>query len=99
MDGDRQLNRCSPNNNDGLYLGPSEVIATPVFVNGRIYVAIGRDPTDGRGKGMFHCIDPGQTGDITTSGRVWTYDGLDRALATAAVAEGLTFRFPDLSGK
>lgn len=98
MDGDRLLNRNGPNNNDGRYLGPSDVIATPVFVNGRIYVAIGRDPTDGRGRGMFHCIDAGGTGDITTSGRIWTYDGLDRALATAAVVDGLVY-VVDIAGR
>ena len=98
MDGDRLLNRNSPNTNDGRYLGPCDVIATPVFVNGRIYVAIGRDPTDGRGRGMFHCIDAGQRGDITASGRLWSYDGLDRALATAAVAEGLVY-VVDIAGR
>lgn len=91
MDGDKLLNRLGPNNNDGRYVGPSDVIATPVFVHGRIYVAIGRDPTDGRGRGMFHCIDASQTGEITTRGRIWTYDGLERALATAAVADGLVY--------
>ncbi len=98
MDGDRLLNKKGPNNNDGTYVGPSEVIATPVFVRGRIYVAIGRDPTDGRGRGMLHCIDAGRTGDVTASGRIWTYDGLDRALATVAVAEGLVYAV-DIAGR
>ncbi len=98
MDGDRLLNRNSPNVNDGLYLGPSDVIATPVFVNGRIYVAIGRDPTDGRGKGMLHCIDATLTGDITERGRLWTYDGLDRSVATAAVTGGLVY-IADIAGR
>ena len=98
MDGDRQLNRGTPNLNDGLYMGPSDVIATPVFLHGRIYVAIGRDPTDGRGRGMFHCIDAGRTGDITESGRIWTYDGLDRALSTAAVVDGLVY-VVDIAGR
>ena len=35
----------------------SEIIATPVFVNNRVYVAIGRDPAHGRGRGALHCID------------------------------------------
>ena len=98
MDGDKLLNRKGPNNNDGLYVGPSDVIATPVFVDGRIYVAIGRDPTDARGKGMLHCIDATKTGDITQTGRIWTYDGLDRATATAVVANGLVY-LPDIAGR
>ena len=42
---------------DGLYVGPSEIIATPVFYNNRVYVAIGQDPLHGRGKGCVTCID------------------------------------------
>ena len=98
MEGDRLLNKDGPNHNDGLYVGPCDVIATPVFVDGRVYVAIGRDPTDGRGRGMFHCIDASTTGEITESGRIWTYDGLDRALATAAVADGLVY-VVDIAGR
>lgn len=88
----------SPNKNDGAYLGPSEVIGTPVFHHNRIYVAIGQDPAHGRGRGLFHCIDATQTGDITETGRVWTYDGLDRSIATAAVAEGLVY-ITDIAGR
>jgi outer membrane protein assembly factor BamB len=98
MDGDKLLNRSGPNNNDGLYVGPNDVIATPTFVDGRIYVAIGRDPTDGRGRGMFHCIDATKTGDITQTGRIWTYDALDRTTATAVVANGLVY-LPDFAGR
>ena len=31
--------------------GMSEIIATPVFYNNRVYIAIGRDPDHGRGRG------------------------------------------------
>lgn len=88
----------SPNKDDGTYLGPSEVIGTPVFHNNRIYVAIGQDPAHGRGRGLFHCIDATKTGDITQSGRVWTYEGLDRTIATAAVADGLVY-ITDIGGR
>jgi len=72
-------------------VGMSEIIGTPVFVNNRIYLAIGRDPEHGRGRGALHCIDATQTGDVTHSGRIWTYQGLDRTLSTAAVAGGLVY--------
>ncbi len=88
----------SPNKNDGNYLGPSQIIATPVFDQGRVYVAIGQDPAHGRGKGLLHCIDASQRGDITQSGRVWTYDGLDRTIGTVSVAEGLVYVL-DVAGR
>ncbi len=38
--------------------GPSEIIATPVFLDGRLYVPIGQDPWHKRGRGFLSCIDP-----------------------------------------
>lgn len=88
----------SPNKNDGSYVGPSEIIATPVFHKNRVYVAIGQDPAHGRGRGMLHCIDATRTGDVTESGRIWTYGGLDRSIATASVADGLVY-ITDIAGR
>ncbi len=96
-DGDKRKSR-SPNKNDGTYIGPSDIIATPVFDKGRIYVAIGQDPAHGRGKGILHCIDASKTGDITASGKIWSYDGMDRTIADATVAEGLVY-IPDIAGR
>jgi outer membrane protein assembly factor BamB len=95
-DGDKRKRRG--NKNDGRYVGPSQIIATPVFHRNRIYVALGQDPAHGRGKGMLHCIDATGTGDITTSGTIWTYDGLDRSISTVAVAGGLVY-CPDIAGR
>ncbi len=88
----------STNKNDGAYIGPSQIIGTPIFHEGRVYVALGQDPAHGRGKGMFHCIDATLTGDITDRGAIWTYDGLDRSMATAAVANGLVY-ITDVAGR
>jgi len=88
----------SPNKNDGKYLGPSQIIATPVFYKDRIYIAIGQDPAHGRGRGLFHCIDATKSGDITKTGCLWTYDGLDRSIATAAVGDGLLY-LVDIAGR
>jgi outer membrane protein assembly factor BamB len=96
-DGDKRK-KNSPNKNDGSYVGPSQLIGTPVCHEGRVYVAIGQDPAHGRGKGMLHCIDATKTGDITTSGKIWSYDGLDRTMATAAVADGLVY-LVDIAGR
>ncbi len=90
--------KSSPNKNDGSYVGPSQIIATPVYYKGRVYVAIGQDPAHGRGKGMLHCIDAGGSGDITETGCVWRYDGLDRSISTTAVADGLVY-VPDVAGR
>jgi outer membrane protein assembly factor BamB len=79
------------NKNDGTFVGESEIIGTPVFHRNRIYVAIGRDPEHGRGRGALHCIDATKTGDITQTGRIWTYQGLDRSLSTVSIADGLVY--------
>ena len=88
----------SPNKNDGTYVGPSQIIATPVFHNGRVYVAIGQDPAHGRGRGMLHCIDASGTGDITESGRLWAFDDLERTMASVAIHDGLLYAV-DLAGR
>jgi len=78
-------------------LGPSEIIATPVIYDDKIYVAIGQDPEHGEGIGNFVCIDPTGKGDITTSGRVWEFDGINRTISTASVYNDLVF-IADYSG-
>ena len=95
--GDKR-NKGTLNKHDGTFVGESEILSTPVFVNNRVYVAIGRDPAHGRGRGAFHCIDATRTGDITATGRIWTYQGLDRTLSTASVADGLVY-LADVGGR
>lgn len=73
------------------FKGPSEIIATPVFHKGRVYVAVGRDPEHGKARGVLHCIDATRTGDITKTGRVWSYKGIGRSMSTVAVADGLVY--------
>lgn len=86
------------NKDDGKYIGPSQVIATPVFYQNRVYIGIGQDPAHGRGRGMFHCIDATQTGDVTKTACVWKYADIERSISTAAIHDGLVY-IPDLSGK
>ena len=89
--------KYSTNKNDGQFLGPSEIISTPVFHEGRVYVTIGQDPTHGRGKGLLHCIDASKTGDITTDGCVWIYDKIERSISSVAISDGLLYAV-DLPG-
>src|SRR5512133_771707 len=84
--GDKRV-KGTLNQHDGTFVGMSEIIGTPVVVRDRLYVALGRDPEHGRGRGALHCIDASGTGDITRSGRVWIYQGLDRTLSTASVVD------------
>ena len=83
---------------DGRLLAMSEIIGSPVFHNNRVYVAIGRDPRHGPGRGALHCIDATGSGDISQSGRIWCYDQIDRTLSTPSVADGLVYA-ADLTGR
>ncbi|MEP6669662.1 MAG: PQQ-binding-like beta-propeller repeat protein [Chthoniobacter sp.] len=89
--------KYTTNKDDGLFLGPSEIIASPVFHDGRVYCTIGQDPMHGRGKGLLHCIDASKTGDVTQSGCIWTYDGIERAISSVAIKDGLLYA-TDLAG-
>jgi outer membrane protein assembly factor BamB len=67
------------------------VISTPVFHNGKIYLATGQDPEHGQGVGHMYCIDPTKRGNITKSGSIWHFDKIRRSISTAAIADGLVY--------
>ncbi len=78
---------------DGETHGPSEIIATPVFYKGRVYVAIGRDDRAsrrGKDKGMLICIDPTMTGDVTGKAELWSHR-IGRTMCTPAIVNDLLF--------
>lgn len=79
--------------------GPSEVIATPVYHNGKIYASIGQDPEHGEGVGLLSCIPADLQGKKENQeGAIWTYDGIKRTISTASVTDdGLLF-IADYSG-
>ena len=77
--------------NDNSPDGPSEIIGSPVFRVGRVYVAIGQSPLHGVGRGLLSCLD------AATGAEVWSSRLVDRTLATAAVADGLVY-IPDYTG-
>ncbi len=65
--------------------GPSEIIATPVFYKGRVYVAIGQDPAHGTGKGAMVCMD------AVSGKKIWVSKIVDRSLSTASVVNDLLY--------
>ena len=71
--------------------GPSEIISTPVFHQGRIYVAIGQSPIHGNGRGCLSCVD------AATGKKIWASELVERSLATVSVTDGLLF-IPDTTG-
>ncbi len=77
--------------------GPSEIIATPVLLSNRLYVAIGQDPMHGDGPGALCCIDATGQGDISQSGRIWINTDMHRSLSTVSATDELLF-VADLSG-
>jgi outer membrane protein assembly factor BamB len=87
--GDRREGRG--NLDDGRFASPCEIIGTPAFYENRVYVAIGQDPQHGRGRGLLTCIDAMKTGDITSSGKIWSYDKIDRSLSSVSIADGLVY--------
>jgi len=75
----------------------NEVIATPVFSDGVVYIANGQDPEHGEGPGHLYAIDPTKRGDITETGRLWHFDKIRRSVSSASVKDGIVY-YPDFSG-
>lgn len=77
----------------------NNILATPVFHDNRVYIAVGQDPEHGFGVGHLWCIDATKTGDVTESGLVWHYGGeagsgefvFGRSMSTVAIQDNLLF--------
>ena len=59
--------------------GPSELIATPTYYKGHVYVAVGQDPEHGEGVGNLVCLD------ANTGKKVWDYRKIQRTISTCAI--------------
>ncbi len=85
-------------------LGPNYHIGAPVYWNGKLYFAMGRDynydtKRGPGGEGSLHCIDPTGEGDITESGRVWMTTDVGRTANTVSITDdGLLFVSDNSSG-
>jgi outer membrane protein assembly factor BamB len=72
-------------------LSRSSIIASPVFADGRIFIAMGQDPSHGNGPSLIHAISPNGQGDVTKSRVLWTSRDVGRVVGTPIVKDGLLY--------
>jgi outer membrane protein assembly factor BamB len=72
-------------------LSRSFIIASPVFANGRVFVAMGQSPGHGNGPSLVHAISPNGQGDVTESRLLWTSHDVGRVVATPIEKDGLLY--------
>ena len=78
-------------------LSRSSIIASPVFANGRVFVAMGQSPGHGNGPSLIHAISPNGQGDVTASRLLWTSREVGRVVGTPIEKDGLLY-VGDLGG-
>ncbi|MGC8743177.1 MAG: PQQ-binding-like beta-propeller repeat protein [Verrucomicrobiia bacterium] len=70
---------------------PMNIKSMPVVYKNRVYVTAGGDEWWGKNKAFLFCIDATKTGDITTSGRLWSAPLSNHSMSTPAIYNGLVF--------
>ena len=78
-------------------LSRSSIIASPVFADGRVFIAMGQSPGHGNGPSFVHAIRPNGQGDVTLSRILWTSREVGRVVGTPIVKDGLLY-VGDLGG-
>lgn len=78
-------------------LSRGSIIASPVFADGRVFVAMGQSPGHGNGPSLIHALSPDGLGDVTTSRLLWTSREVGRVVGTPAARDGLLY-VGDLGG-
>jgi len=73
------------------------IIASPVFADGRVFIAMGQSPGHGAGPSMIHAISPNGQGDVTESRLLWTSREVGRVVGTPIAKDGLLY-VGDLGG-
>ena len=76
----------------------SPITASPVYVDGRVFIAMGDDPSHGDGPSLLHAISPNGQGDVTNSRRLWTSREIGRSIAPPIMNDGLVY-VGDLGGR
>jgi outer membrane protein assembly factor BamB len=78
-------------------LSRSSIIASPVFADGSVFIAMGQDPTHGNGPSLIYAISPNGQGDVTDSRVLWTSREVGRVVGMPIVKDGLLY-VGDLGG-
>jgi len=78
-------------------LSRSSIIASPVFADGRVFVAMGQSPGHGNGPSLIYAINPSGQGDVSTSRLLWTSRDVGRVVGTPIAKDGLLY-VTDLGG-
>ncbi len=78
-------------------LSRGSIIASPVFADGRVFVAMGQSPGHGNGPSLIHAISPNGQGDVTGSRLLWTSREAGRVVGTPIAKDGLLY-VGDLGG-
>jgi len=99
----RELWRFDGNPKDARWLprpgvsSRSSIIASPVFADGRVFLALGQDPLHGDGPSLVHAISPNGQRDVTESRLLWTSREVGRVVGTPIAKDGLLY-VGDLGG-
>jgi len=75
----------------------SYIIASPLYQDGRVFLAMGQDPSHGDGPSLLHAVSPNGQGDVTDSRRLWTCREVGRVVGTPVARDGLLY-VGDLGG-
>ncbi|MGH9870391.1 MAG: PQQ-binding-like beta-propeller repeat protein [Candidatus Polarisedimenticolia bacterium] len=78
-------------------LSRGSIIASPVFADGRVFVAMGQSPGHGNAPSWVHAVRPDGRGDVTRSGLLWTSREVGRVVGTPVARDGLLY-VADLGG-
>lgn len=78
-------------------LSRMSIIASPVFADGRVFIAMGQSPGHGDAPSFVYAIDPNGHGDVTKSGLLWVSREVGRVVGTPIVKDGLLY-VGDLGG-
>src|SRR4029453_17253878 len=78
-------------------LSRGAIIASPVFADGRVFVAMGQSPGHGNGPSLIHAISPNGQGDVTGSRLLWASRDVGRVVGTPIAKDGLLY-LGDLGG-
>lgn len=67
------------------------IIASPLFADERVFVAMGQSPGHGNGPSFIYAISPDGQGDVTRSKLLWSSREVGRVVATPIEKDGLLY--------